>query len=134
MIVETNWYPEHKLIHSTLSGNVDVGDVIKWETGLHDALSKIKDNARFKIFINLFGFKAVNLEVHKRFRTVVPLTLASYGWKVGYVDLFEEEAKSLVLSNNRGIQCFGAAHCHQDETKIQLYQSKYSRENEHLFY
>lgn len=50
-----------------------------------------------------------------------------------YVDLFEEDAKKLVLSVTRGITCIAAAHCHQDAGKIERYQSHYSRPNEHFF-
>jgi hypothetical protein len=81
----------------------------------------------------MYGFKAVNIDTHKRFRGIVPLTLADYGWKVGYVDLFEEEARTMTYKNTRGIKCVGAVHSHQDETKMDLYETKYGSENEHFF-
>jgi hypothetical protein len=78
-------------------------------------------------------FKAINFEAHKCFRNVIPLTLAKYGWKVGYVDLFAEESSQMEYSNTRGIRCIKAAHVHQDETKIGLYERSYSREDERYF-
>lgn len=132
-ITETHWYPEKQLVVTEISGDIDKADIEKWETSLTQTLAKIEDNKAFKIFVNLYGFKAVNIDAHKKFRDIVPLTLAQYGWKVGYVNLFEEEAKDLVLSTTRGIKCIGAAHAHQDATKMDLYETRFSSANEHFF-
>ncbi len=130
---ETSWYPEKGLVVTHISGDLEKTDIEQWEKSFKDTLDKIEDNTTFKIFVNMYGFKAVNLEVHKRFRGVIPLTLADYGWKVGYLNLFEEEAKTMTYKNIRGIQCVGAAHSHQDETKMDLYESKFSTDREHFF-
>jgi beta-lactamase class D len=132
-ITRTDWYPEKSLVVTHISGDVTKDDIATWEKSLHDTLDRLEPNSSFKIFINLHGFKAIDIEAHKRFRAIVPSTLANYGWKVGYVDLFEEEGKKLTFSNTRGIQCSAAVHCHQDATKIELYQQRFSRENEHFF-
>jgi len=132
-ITETNWYPKKRLIITHLSGDLVHNDIERWEQSLKANLGLIEDNSSFKIFVNLFGFKAVNIDAHKRFRDVVPVTLAGYGWKVGYLGLFEEEAKAISFTNTRGIRCLGAAHAHQDETKINLYDSKFSSERERFF-
>lgn len=132
-ITETNWYPEKRLIITHLSGDLEHSDIERWEQSLKETLNLVEDNSSFKIFVNLFGFKAVNINAHKRFRDVVPLTLAGYDWKVGYLGLFEEEAKTMVFTNTRGIQCAGAAHAHQDETKIVMYDSAFSSNRERFF-
>ena len=130
---ETSWYPEKGFVVTHIRGDLEKTDIEQWEKSFKDTLDKIEDNTTFKIFVNMYGFKAVNLEVHKRFRGVIPLTLADYGWKVGYLNLFEEEAKTMTYKNIRGIQCVGAAHSHQDETKMDLYESKFSTDREHFF-
>jgi hypothetical protein len=130
---ETTWVPENKLIVSHLSGDITIDEIEEWERSLEREMQKIQDNDEFKIFINLHGFTAIDLDAHKRFRNIVPLTLAAYGWKVGYVDLFEEESKKIKYSNTRGIKCIAAAHAHQDAVKIEKYESNYSRANEHYF-
>lgn len=130
---ETNWYPEKKLIITHIAGDLEKSDIEQWEKGFKDTLEKIEDNAQFKIFVNMHGFKAVDMDTHKRFRGVVPFTLADYGWKVGYVDLFEEEAKTMTYKTTRGIKCVGAAHSHQDETKMDLYETRFSSDREHFF-
>lgn len=132
-ITETNWYPEQRLVVTHVSGDLGKTDIEQWETSFKNALNQIEDNTTFKIFVNMHGFKAVDLDAHKRFRGIVPLTLADYGWKVGYLNLFEEEAKTMTYKNTRGIKCVGAAHSHQDEIKMDLYETKFSSDNEHFF-
>lgn len=129
----TDWFPDTTTIDTRISGNVNTQEVIFWEQSLHHALAQIPDHGEFRIMVDLFGFKAVDFEAHKRFRAIIPLTLSHYGWKVGYVDLFEEHATAIHYSNTRGIRCFAAAHAHQDETKIGLYERSYSRTDEHYF-
>lgn len=132
-ITETNWYPEKRLVITHISGDIEKDDIEQWEKSFKNTLDQIEDNITFKIFINMYGFKAVNIDTHKRFRAVIPLTLADYGWKVGYVDLFEEEAEAMTYKNTRGIKCVGAAHSHQDETKMDLYKTRFSSDREHFF-
>lgn len=129
----TSWLPETKTIDTRISGNVNTQEVILWEQSLHRSLADIPSSGEFKIMVDLFGFQAVNFEAHKRFRGIIPITLSQYGWKVGYVDLFSDEAETIPYSNTRGIRCIGAAHAHQDETKIGLYQRSYSRPDEQYF-
>lgn len=129
----TNWFPDTATIDTRISGDVNTQQVVLWEESLHHALAEVPAHGEFKIMVDLFGFKATDLEAHKRFRAVIPLTLSHYGWKVGYVDLFEDHAHTIQYSNTRGICCFGAAHAHQDETKIGLYERSYSRPDEHYF-
>ncbi|QMU26721.1 hypothetical protein [Adhaeribacter radiodurans] len=131
-ITRTNWYPNQSLIITQLSGNVDSAAISRWEQSLHESLNLVEDKGTFKILVNLYGFKATDIAAHKKFRTIIPETLATYGWRTGYLDLFEEAA-DLKLTNNRGIQCIAAAHVHQDETKIEKYETLFGKENEHFF-
>ena len=132
-IAETNWYPEKRLIVTHISGDIEKVDIEQWEKSFKNTLDQIEENTTFKIFVNMYGFNAVNIDAHKRFRGVVPLTLADYGWKVGYVDLFEEDAKTMTYKNTRGIKCLGAAHSHQDTTKMDMYETRFSSDKEHFF-
>ncbi|WP_342086377.1 hypothetical protein [Dyadobacter sp. OTU695] len=132
-ITKTDWEPVNRLIITQISGEVEKADVIRWKQSLHDALDQIEDGGSFSIFVNLHGFTALNLDAHKYFRNIVPLTLADYGWKVGYLAMFEEEAARLVLTTKRNIRCLAAVHCHQDETKIEKYESLYSSPCERFF-
>lgn len=128
---ETKWYPKEKLVVTNISGEVDEQDIAQWKTSMEEALSKIEDNGRFKIFVNLHGFKAVNLDAHKKFRVIVPSTLADYGFRVGYLGLFPEA--QVTLRNTRGIQCVAAVHVHQDETKINNYDKQFGNSTERFF-
>ena len=132
-VTETVWDPAKKLLTTTISGDIEEEDLENWERSLQKALTEIEANSTFRIFVNLHGFTAANISVHKKFRNIIPLTLAGYGWKVGYVDLFEEEAKAIQYFRTRGITCVGAAHSHHDATKMGLYETRFSRPNEHYF-
>ncbi len=132
-ITKSTWYPEKKLLVTHISGDVDKSDIILWEKSLNRSLEEIEPNQTFKIFVNLHGFKALNIDAHKRFRNIVPATLAQYGWKVGYLDLFKEETRGLAVTHTRGIRCVAAAHCHQDASKIGMYETRYGRDNERYF-
>ena len=132
-ITETKWHPEERLVISQLSGELEIADIEKWEDSLKTTLDRIEGNTTFRIFLNMYGFAAVDIAAHKRFRSVVPTILADYGWKVGYVDLFEEEAKAMKYSRTRGIRCIAAAHSHHDGTKMDLYEAKCSSPSERFF-
>ncbi|WP_353548829.1 hypothetical protein [Sediminibacterium sp. KACHI17] len=129
--VNSKWYPSQKLVSTQISGNADLQDIIQWKLSLIETLNQIPDNSEFKIYVNLYGFKAVNFEVHKVFRDVIPGTLLNYGWRVGYLDMFPEV--SVKTNTTRNIQCKAAAHIHQDESKIKKYDELYSCETERFF-
>src|SRR3954463_9277268 len=74
-IAETNWYPEKRLLVTHISGDLDKDDIEQWERSFKNTLGQIDDCSTFKIFVNMYGFKAVDIEAHKSFRGVVPLTL-----------------------------------------------------------
>jgi hypothetical protein len=133
-IIKTQWLPDKKLIVTQLSGDVCQTEIELWEQSLSESLEQIPNNKNFKILIDFYGFRAADLETHKRFRNIIPMTLSKFGWKVGYLKLFDGEADQLVCSNNRGIQCIAAAHCHQDIAKMELFETRYSKENEHYFH
>jgi hypothetical protein len=133
IVFGTEWFPEEKIIDTRLCGLSSLQDIEQWEASLHFALKQVEDGGSFKIMVDLFGFCATDFEAHKRFRTVIPVTLSQYGWKVGYVDLFNDEQEKLRYVNTRKIKCVAAAHAHQDETKIGLYERSYSCHNEHFF-
>lgn len=132
-IFTNTWHPLTRILISELSGDIYLDEIENWEQSLITKLNKIESNIEFKIFINLHGFKAIDLIAHKRFRTIIPTILAEYNWKVGYVNLFENEAKDLVLKRSRGITCIAAAHCHDDATKIERYENMFGKYNERFF-
>jgi hypothetical protein len=130
-VAETSWNAGHKLIETIFSGDVDEDDIAKWERSLHHAINQVPDGTTFKIIVNLYGFKAINIQAHKRYREIIPRLLANYNWKVGYVDLFEESTQ-MKFQSIRNINCAAAVHVHQDEEKIKKYEERFSRDNEHF--
>jgi hypothetical protein len=129
--VNTIWSEENGLLTTRLSGLVDIDDIEDWKAGLMGALQLLKPDSSFKAFINIHGFKAVNMDAHKAFRTVVPLILAEHNFRIGYVDLFDNV--ELPLTSKDGIQCIAVAHAHHDADKMNLYESSYSKANDRYF-
>ena len=132
IITKSEWLPEEKLVITQISGQVDVAEIEAWDCSLQEALANIEDNGKFKILVNLHGFQAVNLAAHKRFRTIIYTRYFGYGWKAGYVNLFEEAA-SIQFTHTRGITCVAAVHVHQDQSKIEKYDSLFGNASERFF-
>ena len=112
---------------------MDIEDIMHWEQTLYAAMAKIPDSTQFKIFVNLYGFTAADLDAHKYYRNIIPVTLAEYGWKVGYVAMFPKEDAKFNVTTTRGVRCLAAVHCHQDATKISKYQQFYSSDLGHFY-
>ncbi len=132
-IIVTRWYPEKQLLVTQMSGDMEEKDIERWENSLRNTLGLIENNSVFKVFVNTNGFNAINLDVQKKYRSVIPRTLAAYDWRVGYIELLEDEAEKMIYGNTRGIKCGGAAHCHHDETKMTIYQDHFGTERERYF-
>ncbi|MCF0048527.1 hypothetical protein LXM25_00580 [Dyadobacter sp. LJ53] len=132
-IIRSDWHADDRLIITQISGDIVKEDVTRWEQTLDAALDQIPESGVFKIFVNLHGFTAADIDTHKYFRDIIPRTLAHYGWKVGYVAMFPQEAEKMIITRKRDIQCIAAAHCHHDATKIEKYELLYSSDNERFF-
>ncbi|MBN8676210.1 MAG: hypothetical protein J0L56_18910 [Chitinophagales bacterium] len=130
-ITEATYYPEQKIVELRLRGLLNAADIENWKNEIEKTMSQVPDNSTFKMLVNLHGFKAENFEVHKAFRNIVPLLLADYGYRIGYLDMFPEA--SVELKNTRGIQCVAMANVHQDETKMKDYQENFSSAKEQYF-
>ncbi|WP_420150508.1 hypothetical protein [Spirosoma sp.] len=128
---ESTYYPEQKLIVTHVSGELDTQDIEDWRLSLMQIFEKLPDHSRFKILVDLHGFRATNFEAHKQFRVIIPLALANCGWYIGYLRLFPET--QITIQSARGIHCVAAAHVHHDENKIANYATNYSMHNERFF-
>lgn len=131
-VYATQWLPDESLLITELKGPVDVAGIEAWERSLHGALDQLPENTSFKIFVDLVGLAPVDVETHKRYRSTVPLALARHGWRVGYLDMFEE-ANNLPLTTERGVRCVKAAHAHQDAYKIEEYDRRFGKASERFF-
>jgi len=131
--LETNWFPDRKLIVTKISGVIDLAAIREWERSILHVLNQLESYTSFKILVNMFGAVPCDAMALKQFNMVVPRILSQYGWKVGYIDLFEEEADAIRYVTLRGITCFGAAHCHHDSLKMEHCEIYHSSNNEHYF-
>lgn len=131
-VYKTEWLPDESLIITELKGPVDVAAIEAWELSLRGTLDQLPDNTAFKILVDLVGLAPVDVETHKRYRSIVPLALAKHGWRIGYLDMFEE-ANHLPLTTERGVHCVKAAHAHQDAYKIEEYDRRFGKASERFF-
>lgn len=130
-IIRAAYFPDQKILELRLSGLLNQDDLRAWQAEIAEAMKQVPSHTSFKALVNLHGFKADNIDTHKAFRTIVPLLLADYGYRIGYLDLFPEA--SVELKQTRGIRCVAMANVHQDETKMSLYQQQYSNQREQYF-
>jgi hypothetical protein len=128
----TKWEEGSNLITTRLSGPITEADAIAWEKDLTQVLQSLPEGTKFKIFVNFFGLNPSSVHAHKSYRNVMPLLLSKCGWRIGYLDLFEE-ANDLKISSEKDIKCFAAVHCHHDSYKIQEYENRFGKVNEHFF-
>lgn len=128
---ETRYYPEEQLVTTHLVGEISEPDLKTWKKTLANALNRVPDHGRFKLLVNLDGFRAAGLDVHKKFRTILPCLLAGYGYRIGYLDLFPEAKVS--LRQTRGIRCVAMANVHHDATKMKDYHDRFSCATEDYF-
>lgn len=129
--VMTEWYANEQLVITRLQGKITGNDVQRWKGSLHAVMNTIPDDKKFKILVDLYGFEAENTEVHKEYRSIIPLLLADYGYHIGYLDMFPEA--TIELQNKRGIQCVAMANVHHNADKMLDYQIRFGREHEHYF-
>lgn len=128
---QTTYLKEEGLIITSLSGEVDHADVDEWHSSLRQVLNRLESGDSFKILVDLHGFKAVNFEVHKKYRVIIPSILAEYGWYIGYLRMFPET--NITIHAKHNIRCVAAAHVHHDEGKIKNYADNYTMMNERFF-
>ena len=128
----TEWDATNRIVTTLLCGPVDIADVERWEAGLHGVLQSLPAGTHFKTFVNFHGLAPVSVEAHKRYRSVIPATLARYGWRVGYLAMFPE-ADGLAIATERDVRCVAAVHVHQDAYKIEEYDRRFGTAAERFF-
>lgn len=129
--ISTRFFQKRQLLITRLCGVLNGQDICRWSASLENAFRKIPDNGKFKILVNLHGFRAADMETHKRFRTIMPALLADYGYRIGYLDMFPEA--NVELKNTRGIRCVAMANVHHEETKMNDYQARFGSDSEAYF-
>lgn len=128
---ETTWDTAENLLVTRLQGDITVEDVRRWQTSLQSALSQIAPEGEFKLIVDLYGYELKDIAAHKEMRTVIPLTLADYGFRTALLDLFDPV--ELPLHKTRGIICQAVAHIHHDAYKMAEYERRLGRANERFF-
>lgn len=129
--IMTEWYANEQLLVTKLNGKMNSIDIERWKDSLHAVMDTIPGNTSFKILVDLHGFEAENTEVHKEYRAIIPLLLADYGYRIGYLDMFPEATAE--MQNKRGVQCVAMANVHHNADKMLDYETRFSKPHEHYF-
>ncbi len=129
--VGSSWDAERRLLITRLQGKVHSEDIYRWETSLQCGLDRIEDNKTFKTILDLYGYEPDSIEVHKKMRTVAPLTLAMYGFRTALLDI--NDPIDFPIQKTRGISCVAVAHIHHEEFKMETYDQEIGRANERFF-
>lgn len=127
----TTYDPKQNLLITELSGEIAQPDLEDWQKKLNAVLDIIPAQTKFKVLVNLYGFKAADLATHKQFREIIPRTLAGFGWYTGYLRMFPEA--DVRVHSTSGRYCVAAAHVHDDEEKINNYARNFTMKNEGFF-
>ena len=130
-ITETHWDAEQALLVTRLQGVVEATAVEHWVDTLQSTLARLADNTSFKLIVDLYGYEPQTMSAHKAMRTVIPLTLARYGFRTALLDLFE--GAELPVAQERGIQCTAVAHVHHEVDKMTEYEHRLGRATERFF-
>lgn len=130
-ITETRWDAEQALLVTRIQGAVAATTVEQWADNLQSTLAHLADNTSFKLIVDLYGYEPQTISAHKAMRTVIPLTLARYGFRTALLDLFE--SADLSLAQERGIQCTAVAHVHHEVDKMTEYEHRLGRATERFF-
>lgn len=128
-LIEVKWYSANQLIVAKISGKLNREDIELWKDSLLNVVNNLPDNTVFKIMVDLHGFEADDMEVNKQFRTINPLLLADYNYRIGYLDMFPET--NVELKQTRGISCISMANIHRNADKMLAYQTRFANEHEH---
>ncbi|MEJ8843685.1 hypothetical protein WG954_14940 [Lacibacter sp. H375] len=130
-IIDVKWHSSQQMLVAKLSGKLNAEDIRHWNNLLLGAMDNLNDNSVFKIVVDLHGFEAEDMEVHKQFRTIIPALLADYNYRIGYLDMFPEA--NIELKQTRGIRCIAMANVHHNAEKMLDYQTRFGNEHEHYF-
>lgn len=130
-IALATWLPHERLIVSQLNGSTLLVDVERWQASLAEALDQIPAHTTFKMLADTYGYESGELAAHKAMRTVIPLTLAHYGYRTALFDLFDPV--DMPLTTTRGITCVAIAHVNHDAEKMAEYERAVGRTNERFF-
>jgi hypothetical protein len=130
-IMRSEWHSKEHLLITKISGKLNKQDIESWRNSLLTAMSSIPAKSTFKMLVDLYGFEADNMEVHKEFRTIIPSLLADYNYRIDYLDMFPEA--TVELKRTRGISCIAMANVHHNAEKMSDYQTRFGKYHEQYF-
>jgi hypothetical protein len=129
----STWDPTRSILRTRFSGPAGIAQVVSWRAGLYAAAAAIPARTVFKLLVDLRGYQVGSMDpsVHKVQRDVIPLFLATYHFRTGFIDFFG--VKGEVIPIKEDARCIAVAHVHHEGPKVELYRQTLGRENETFF-
>jgi DNA-binding transcriptional ArsR family regulator len=129
----TAWRAESRLLITELAGQVTLETVNAWQEELLETSERIPAGSTFTMLVDLRGYEMGEVErsVHRVMREVIPRLLAAFGFRPGYLDLFEPSQEIAVTRQQA--TCVAVAHVHHDADKMAGYNERLARSNERWF-
>lgn len=129
----TSWDPGRHILRTRFSGPAGIAQVVSWRAGLYAAAASIPRGAAFKLIVDARGYSVADIDpsVHKVQREVIPLFLATYHFRTGFIDFFG--VKGEVVAAKEDARCMAVAHVHHECPKMELYRQTLGRADENFF-
>jgi hypothetical protein len=127
------WDPARNILRTRFTGPAGIAQVVSWRAGLYAAAAAIPRHGAFKLLVDIRGYQVAQTDpaVHKVQREVIPLFLATYHFRTGFIEFFG--VKGEVVPVKEDARCMAVAHVHHESGKMELYRQTLGRENEGFF-
>jgi hypothetical protein len=126
------WDEVQTLLITRIRSPMGVADVAAYRSALDHELSGVAHSTTFIWLSSAVGYDAMaDRAAHMELRSVVPLTLAAYGFRTSLLDM--HEGAEIPITQTRGIVCRALAHVHHDTAKMEALNEKLGRPGERYF-
>jgi hypothetical protein len=133
VMASSAWDARQAILRTRFPGPAGIAEVVAWRAGLYAAAASIPRLSSFKLLVDLRGYEVSVMEpsVHKVQREIVPIFLATYHFRTGFIDFFG--VKGDTVRYREEAHCRGVAHVHHDAPKMELYRQTLGRDDESFF-
>jgi hypothetical protein len=107
-------------------------EITPYRDTLRGALARISPGATFVWLSSAVGYDPwENRPGHAELRSLLLVTLATYGFRTSLLDLYE--GVDLPIMRRRGVTCRAIAHVHEPRARVDASNEQFGRPNEWYF-
>ena len=124
------WDSRSGILRTRLTGPTGPAEVVAWRASLYIAAARLPRGTHFKLLVDIRGYNVADVEppVHQVQREVIPIFLANYHYRTGFLDFFG--VKWDFGATKEDAYCVAVAHVHNECGKMDLYRQTLGREDE----